>query len=168
MIESNTKQNFAPQHSPEKIRRFKVVFISLAIMVAAVIQFVWFPWFREFADTVQCQNYLWFDAEVNGAGVMFYGLFVGIPAMFASIGIGMFLLRGRKILRAGQDPLPGEKVYFRRRYVFGMTVYAKALLPVLLGVFALMMAFWGYGQAGNILAETNWSQINQACIAGLG
>ncbi len=62
----------------------------------------------------------------------------------------LFGPRSLRIIRAGQDPLPGEKVLRKTRYRYGKMAW---LTPIFMFVFVVIfigMAIWGAPQAEQI------------------
>lgn len=139
----NDRVEFAEEYSASERRRLVVLGIMAG---AALIVFgnAWFfPWLQEFSDTAACRSVLGF----NGTVALFYGLFVGLPAI-AGIGISLsFGLRGYRILRDGRVPPAGEKVFRRTRIVRGARAKWLGALHVLSVALPIALVFWGLGQA---------------------
>jgi hypothetical protein len=147
----NELPEFAEEHSlPDKVR---LILIYLATGAAAVFAAkAWlFPAIREFAGLAPCREVL----GIPGVNVLFYGLFVGMPLTFALV-VGLTMgRRGYRILRDGQVPPVGEKVFRPTRVERGRKArwmgYVHLLAPLLL----IGIAAWGLPQASRLIASVH-------------
>ena len=138
------------EYAPEYTKREKIILIikimSWAIPVFLIAEFWFFDWISEYSKNANCYNY----GNINGVHLIFYGLFVFMPLSLAII---IFLLEGRrsiKVLKAGQNPLPNEKVLKPTRYKYG---HASKIQPfIILSLILLIVAFsiWGGFQSHNL------------------
>lgn len=82
---------------------------------------------------------------------MFYGLFIGIPT---TLFLFLFLtkgVRGIKILKQGQHPLPGERVFKPTKYTYGKMAKLKTL-PIFFMLAALLFfCIYGVSTANNLI-----------------
>lgn len=140
----------APEFAEEYTRRERVRFIVLGglagALVVAVGKLWFFPWLHAFSRSAHCQSIL----GVNGALILLHGLFVGVP-LFGAIVVGCTVgRRGFKILRQGQVPPAGEKVFRPTRIVRGARAKALGLVHVGAALPLLALAAWGFFQPGQI------------------
>jgi hypothetical protein len=146
-----TDPEFAEEHSlPDKIR---LVVIYLAVGAAAVFAAkAWlFPAIRDFAGSAPCREVLGF----SGVSVLFYGLFVAMPLSFALI-IGLTMgRRGYRILRDGQVPPVGEKVFRPTRIERGPKAKRAGYIHMLAPLLLLAIAAWGLPQAAQLIASVS-------------
>lgn len=139
--------NYAPEYTARERLR-KILFILSWVTPALIAYKLWFlPWLGEYAAQAHCDNY----GPFTGVHIMFYGIFIGLPA---SMGIVFFTLEGKdilKIYRLGQYPLPTRKVFRPTKYVYGFRARVKAALSgvILLAIFG--GSIWGYYAANEII-----------------
>lgn len=84
---------------------------------------------------------------MDGRFVVWYGLFIGIPLSAALIVAGTTGYRGYKVLRDGQAPPKGEKVFKPTRIVRGVKAKMIGYLQLFSFVPLLAFAIWGGFQA---------------------
>jgi hypothetical protein len=135
-----------PDDAPERSLREKLAFLLLGLL--AGLAAVWFkravlmPWVAGLAAAPPSHRVWGLPASV----VLSHGLFVGLPLLASVLSLGL-VWRGGRILRTGQVPPPGERVFRRtpiRRGAWARWVGYAHLVPTLL---LLGLALWGWGQA---------------------
>jgi hypothetical protein len=141
-----TSSPLEPEYAPERSTKEKIWFLVLGALAA--IGAVWLkravliPWITDLTTTQRHSSYL----GVPGTTVLSYTLFVGLPLSSAIVSLAL-LWRGFRILKAGQVPPPGERVFRRtaiRRGSYSRAVGFAHFVPTLL---LLCLALWGYWQA---------------------
>jgi hypothetical protein len=140
----------------EKIR---VVVLYLAASAAMVlISKLWlFPAIREFAASAHCREVL----GISGVAVLFYGILVGMPVGVALI-VGLALgQRGYRVVRDGQLPPVGEKVFRPTRITRGKKALLAGIARMLLPLVFVALAVWGVPQARQMLSSPERS--DRAC-----
>jgi Flp pilus assembly protein protease CpaA len=93
--------------------------------------------------------------------LLLYGVFVGAPLSCALV---ILLLEGRrsyKVIRIGQNPLPGEKVLRKTKYRYG--VAARVQPAALFAIMALLVgvSIWGSFQAQKLSRNITPCNDNQ-------
>lgn len=138
--------DYAPLYS--KAERLRLVLRMLLIFGPLFVlgQYWFVPWIGHYARFANCYDY----GGINGVEVLMYGVFVGIPLSTALMLILLLGWRSIRILRSGQDPLPGEKVLRRTRYRYGKMALITPAGLVLMVLIFVGMAFWGAPQAEKI------------------
>lgn len=140
---------YAPLYSKrERIR----LALKLALVFGPLflIGHYWFvPRVGEYARYANCYRY----GEFSGVEVLLYGMFVGIPLSTALLVALLFGPRSLRVIRAGQDPLPGEKVLRKTRYRYGRMAWLTPIYTVLFVIFFIGVAIWGAAQAKQINRE---------------
>lgn len=135
-----------PEYAPERSTKEKVSFLLLGALAA--FGAVWLnkailiPWITDLATTQRQSSYL----GVPGTTVLSYTLFVGLPLSLAIVSLALSW-RGHRILKTGQVPPPGERVFRRtaiRRGRYSRAVGFAHFVPTFL---LLCLAAWGYWQA---------------------
>jgi hypothetical protein len=90
---------------------------------------------------------------ISGVAVLLYGLFVGLPLGLALI-IGLTLGRyGFRVLRDGQLPPVGEKVFRPTRIERGRKAKLVGIGQVMAPLMLVAIAVWGAPQAQQILSS---------------
>jgi hypothetical protein len=138
-----TEPEFAEQYTLKERTRFAVAGMLFGALAIAFAKVWLFPWVRGFADSAACRTVF----GIEGVRVLWYGLFVGMPAFFAAIVLGTLGWLGYRILRDGQFPPIGEKVFRPTRIRRGMRARTIGWLHVLAFLPFLLIAIWGAYQA---------------------
>ena len=134
---------FAEQYSTTERIRF-VAFGAIAGSVLILAGKLWlFPWLREFASSAQCRAVF----GSNGATVLWYGVFTGLPILSAVVVACTVGLRGIKILRDGQVPPLREKSFRRVQIRRGRSARIVGYLNAAAFVPFFAISLWGYVQA---------------------
>jgi hypothetical protein len=136
----------AEQYTPGERLRFAAMGTAAGLLAVLFGKFLFFPWLHGFADSAPCRTVLGIDA----LRVLWYGLFVGIPAVGAMVVGATLGRRGLGILREGQVPLRREKVFRPTRIQRGKRATLAGWLHVLAFAPFAMLALWGFGQAAGL------------------
>jgi hypothetical protein len=158
-----------PEFAEEYTVRERVRFVLLGVLIGALLvaacKLWFFPWLKEFSAVAPCRTVF----GVNGLTVLWYGLFVGLP-LHAAVLVGVTSgWRGYKVLRDGQCPPVGERVFRPTHIRRGSAArrigywHLGACLPL------LALALWGGLQASD-MARASRTQISSCGVgvAGLG
>jgi len=139
---------FAEEHSAAA--RIRILLIGVvaggALLLASEAWLL--PWIRGFASVPPCAKVL----GVDGLTFLWYGLFVGIPLIAAGLTAATLGLRGRRILRDGQVPPIGEKVFRTTRIRRGAAAVLAGRLHMAACMPFLVLAAWGFFQAHDMTA----------------
>lgn len=130
---------FAVEYSAVERMRFVIVGVAIGAMVVAIGKLWLFPWFNELVRSAPCHSVL----GVSGIKVLGYGLFVGLPLFSAVVVASTFGRHGYKILRDGQAPPLGEKVFRPTRIKRGTEAKLVGCLHVFASSPFLAFAIWG-------------------------
>lgn len=122
--------------------------------------FAFLPWLRGYIDTAHCYDY----GPVNGLQMVFYGLFVGLPALITLTLYAVEGSRSIKVLRGGQSPLPGEKVFRPTKYRFGIRARIRPALLILTMLLLVGLALRGVFWAEETIAKLPTDRA--ACVGG--
>jgi hypothetical protein len=130
--------------------RVRLLAFWLAAGGAAVLvgRLGFFPWLRGFAESAHCRSIL----GIEGAAVLFHGLFVGVPMLGAGLASVLISRRGCKILRQGRAPPVGEKVFRPTPVLKGARARRSGWLQLVSPVPFLALAVWGGFQARSLTA----------------
>ena len=140
---------FAPEYTkPEKLRIF-ALHLAWAIPVFIIAKFWLMPWFDEYADRAHCYDY----GFVTGTQLVLYAGFVGIPISFALIIFAFEGIRSLRVIRLGQNPLPGEKVFRTTKYKYGVRARVQPVIVLLLFAALLGLSVKGMFSVDEIAAE---------------
>jgi len=136
-----------PNHAPEYTTRERITFVLKHMLwfipLVAATELWFFDWLSEYADNANCYIY----GSITGVHLIMYGLFVGIPL---SLVILLSILEGRraiKVIKLGQNPLPGEKVFKKTKYTYGHKAKVKPVGIIFSIGFLLALTIWGVMQA---------------------
>lgn len=145
------EQPFAPQYSQRErlmiVLKHSLWFVPLFI----ITKFWFFDWLKAMLDDPSRCDHLYVD--MTKVDAFFYSLFVGLPILMAIV---IFLTEGRraiKIIRLGQSPLPGEKVFKATPYRYGAKAKLRPFILLALIIGLVVFACWGVVQANILLTE---------------
>ncbi|MFC3151050.1 hypothetical protein ACFOEK_08425 [Litoribrevibacter euphylliae] len=147
------------EYAPEYSKKERVM-ILLKHSVWAIPLFLWaqfwfLPWIKAFADQSHCYDY----GVMTGTEALFYGLFVGMPLSLVLLVLLIEGPRTIKIIRLGQNPLPGEKVLKPTKYQYGtrakLKPYGLMIILVLLVALSVRGIFW----ANDIIAMAEQADL---------
>jgi len=147
------------EYAPEYSKRERVVLllkhIAWVIPLFAITKYQFFPWFKVYAENAHCYRY----GNLTGTALVFYGLFVGLPLLFATV---LLLLEGAnsiKIIRLGQSPLPGKKVFKPTKYTYGFRAKLKPYVLFLCIAFFIGLAIKGVYSADQTISMINPQEL---------
>ncbi|WP_148271126.1 hypothetical protein [Cycloclasticus sp. P1] len=156
---SNTENDpeFAPEYT--KKERFWLIAKSLLwfVPILSFCQLWFFDWLGEYAKVAHCYEY----GPVKGTHIIIYGLFVGLPFTLAIMLFGFEGVKAIKVIKIGQFPLPGQKVFKPTKYKYGNVARVNGAIVIGALVFLLGLAAWGVGQAKEISRDIKPCLINQ-------
>ena len=141
--------NFAPEYT----KRERIVFVLKQMLwflpLYAATELYFFDWLAEYSDNANCHFY----GNITGVHLVMYGLFAGIPLFVAII---MAIFEGRrsiKIIKLGQNPLPGEKVFKKTEYKYGVKAKIQPIAIFCFISFFFVFSIWGSVQAYKITQD---------------
>ena len=147
------------EYAPEYSRRERVILIArhLAWLLPlfAVTKYWFFPWLDRYVGNAHCYDYGW----VTGVELVYYGIFVGLPLHIVLVFLFVEGRRSYKVIRVGQNPLPGEKVFKPTKYSYGVRAKIKPYLFFMVMAFLIGLSirgiFWANDIANRIEHENN-------------
>lgn len=129
--------NYAPQYTKKE----KIIIVLKAVIIILpffLFMLIWgYDWTQEFFQNT-CDLIINFERTK----IIIYLSFVVLPGVFClavSVPTG---LRAIKMLKQGQTPLPGEKVFSPTPYRYGRPVRVKALFMLIVVVMLLISPIW--------------------------
>ncbi len=139
---------FAPTYTTRERVVLLLKVLAIAMPILLLLELWFFDWLRNYAREANCHVY----GDINGVHLLAYGVFVLIPLSSAFLSALLMGPRALRVLRAGQDPLPGEKVLRQTRYRYGRAARLRSY-----GLFAFILFFvgvsiWGILQAQKLTA----------------
>ncbi len=137
---------YAPLYSKRERIRLVLKLAAIFLPLYLLGQYWLFPAIEQYSTYANCYQY----GKVNGVEVVMYGVFVGLPLSCALLVALLFGRRGLRIIRAGQDPLPGEKVLRKTRYRYGKMAWLTPMFTVLFTLYFIGLGVWGASQAEQI------------------
>lgn len=149
-------EEFAPVYTKRERIRLLVIHTTIGLSLVAVAELVFFPWLGEFTKTANCQSYL----GINGGLLLVYGAFVGIPLLFAMTMAAIFGTRGIKILRQGQTPPRGEKVFCPTPIQKAAKARASGVIQLVIVALSFVVVIYSAYQA---LAFTSDVRFGKGC-----
>lgn len=141
----------AEQYTSGERLRFAAMGTAAGLLAILFGKFLFFPWLHGFADSAPCRTVFGIDA----LRVLWYGVFVGMPAMGAMVVGATLGRRGRRILRERQVPLRGEKVFRPTRIQRGKCAALTGWLHVVAFAPFALLALWGSGQAASLSTRSH-------------
>ena len=136
-------REYAPLYSRKERVRIALLLLAIMAPLLLIAHFWLIPAISAYTELTNCDSF----GDVDGVHLLLYGVFVYLPLSFAII---LLLLLGRRcmrVIRAGQDPLPGEKVLRPTKYRYGKAaMIVPALVPFLV-VVTVGFSIWGSFQA---------------------
>jgi len=155
----NEGAEFAEMYGKRERIRFVVAGVGVGVVLAAASKAWFFLWLREFSESAPCREVF----GLNGALALYFGLFAGLP-LLAALCIGLTLgRRGYRILKDGQVPPIGEKVFRPTRIERGAKAKLVGWIQLLCAAPALALAIWGLGQAANLTQAAQGKDMR--CVA---
>ena len=146
---------YAPEYTKRERLAFAVKSLALAVPIFAFLKFSFFPWFEIYSKSAHCYDYEYF----TGTHLVFYFIFVLIPIGSAMI---IFAITGRRliaVIRLGQYPLPGEKVFQPTKYKYGWMAKVQPFLALLILVFMVGLGIRGIFWANEVVDKVHDQNI---------
>lgn len=131
--------DFAPMYSRRERIRLALILAGIFAPLILLSHFWLLPAINYYASHANCFYY----GDTNGVEVVFYGVFVAIPLSSALVMLLILGPRSLRILKAGQDPLPGEKVLRKTRYRYGRAALRFPLVALAATLAFVGIAVWG-------------------------
>ena len=154
-------EEFAPEYSKKEKIRYLAKYLFVGLAVIALSEYWLFPAINNFAANSPCLEYF----GMNGFVLLWYALFVGIPLASALFLWSLVGRRALRILRGGQVPAKGEKVFRATKIIRGSkakyTAYALLVYPLIF----VAIAVWGYTQA--VTFTNNHKPNTEHCSANV-
>lgn len=138
---------YAPQYTLKERLRHIAVLLPIGVTFYLLYEWWFLPKLRAFSEHAGCENVF----GMPGPSVLFFGVFVFIPLLFALVTAGVFLPTAVRAIKTRRYPPPGKKVYRPTRIKTGSQAIASSVTPLVLVLFLIGVAVWGYGQASQIL-----------------
>lgn len=135
-----TGVGYAPEYTTKERRIILLKTLGWIVPLAATLNFWFFPWLNQYSVNAHCHHY----GNFTGLHIIFYGIFIGLPLLITSVMIVKDGKRSIKIIKLGQSPLPGEKVLYPTKYIYGTQAKIKAYLYLALILFGLGSSVAGY------------------------
>lgn len=142
---------YAPEYTRKERLFLLLKYFFIFTPLFAVTQFWFMPWFKGYVERSHCMDY----GSFTGSHVVFYFIFVFIPFSSALL---IFLtegLRSLRVIRLGQNPLPGEKVFKKTKYTYGVRAKIKPYIVLFLVVFFVIFSIKGVFWANEIIYRTD-------------
>ena len=141
--------DYAPIASRRERIRIALILAAVFVPLALLGHFWLFPAITYYAGYANCFAF----AGINGVAIMLYGAFVAMPLSFALIALVFMGPRSLRILRAGQDPLPGETVLRKTKYRYGRRALLFPVLTFIIVLLPLAFSIWGSFQVDRLTAN---------------
>lgn len=156
--------NYAPLYSKQERIRLALLLVAIFLPLLLLSHFWIIPWITAYVPYANCYRY----GDYNGVEVLLYAAFVAFPLAFALLLALLLGPRSLRILRAGQDPLPGEKVLRKTRYRHGSRALLLPAILLLLLLALLAMALWGSFQVDKLAHHVVPCSEQQKSELGIG
>ena len=146
---------YAPQYSIKE--RTVILLKVMAFMVPLFLasKYWFFPWYKLNVDVAHCYKF----GSINGLHIIFYGLFMGFPLLTALILFIIEGIRSIKIIKIGQTPLPGQKVFKPTKYVYGMKAKLRSAAFLIFLLIVTLFGLYGYIPANKLLNGVDYTSL---------
>lgn len=151
---------FAEQYTRAERQRLILLILPAALALLVALKLWSFPALAAFAASPGCREI----GGVNGIALLMYGVFVGLPLLVALVLGATAGMAGYKSLRSGQFPAAGTKVLRPTRIRRGRLASLIGAAHLLLALLPLVLAAWGWFQAGQMVAG---AQLKPATCASI-
>lgn len=135
--------HFAPQYTMRERLRLVLILVAICLPIYLLGEFWFFDWLRDYAANANCHFY----GSLTGVHLLFYSLFVGSPLSLVMLILAFEGRRSLRVLRLGQNPLPGEKTLRKTRYKSGWAARVQPGLLLAATIVLIGMSLWGVHQA---------------------
>ena len=140
---------YAPQYSRQERWRALALSLLFIVPVISLLQFVFFPWLRDFSAHADCRSLF----GISGHSFVFSLTLAGLPLLLSLASIMYCLPQALKIFAGGQFPPAGAKTYRPTRIRTGRMAYAIAWLHIAFPLCLLLLALWGGVQAHALMQQ---------------
>ncbi len=117
-------------YAPEYTKRERLLAVAKttawAIPLFGLTQFWFLPKFSEYAENAHCYVY----GDITGLHLVMYFVFVAVPLLPATFLAILEGPRAIRVIKGGQYPLPGEKVYLKTKYVYGTRARLRSYILI--------------------------------------
>lgn len=131
--------------------RERLRWVGIGLSLFGAVHLFWKHWglarWDAFASNPHCYQLL----GMEGVHLLFYGMFVGVPLTLALLGVLFGSRRGLRVLRDGQSPYKGEKVFQRTRIKRGGRARLIGWVQLLAPLGFLGIALWGMPTAHGLI-----------------
>lgn len=149
-------EDYAPEYSNKERVHLAIKHLAWAVPFIVVINYYLRLAFDTYVVNASCYSYTFFEnIHFTGIHVVWYGIFFGLPMMFALI---LFILEGPRsisVIKLGQSPLPGEKVLRPTKYRYGARAKIRPLLFLVGLAFVIALSIYGLYKVNKMLSNTS-------------
>ena len=136
---TQTPPEFAPEYSSLQKRRRVLLLLLLGGVMAASIQFIVNPALQAWVTRAPCSEVFGFP----GINVLWWFVFVGIAALSGFLVMLFAWPIAFRVMRSGQYPPPGMRVYGPTRIQHGRRAATRAVVMFLAPLLFFTIAVWG-------------------------
>lgn len=137
---------YAPEYTRKERLRIVAVHSGWVIPSFFVVVCWFIPWLTDYADQAHCYDY----GSFKGSELLLYSAFVGLPVLTGLLVLAMEGKRSLQILRIGQSPLPGEKVFRPTKYTYGLRAKVRPFMVICMVVSLLILSLMGVSSVREI------------------
>lgn len=137
---------YAPEYTRKERLRIVAVHSAWGIPGFFVVVYWFIPWLTDYADQAHCYDY----SSFTGSELLLYSVFVGLPVVTGLLVLAMEGKRSLQILRIGQSPLPGEKVFRPTKYTYGLRAKVRPFMVICMVVSLLILSLTGVSSVREI------------------
>ena len=137
---------YAPEYTRKERLRIVAVHSAWVIPFFLVIEYWFFPWLTDYSDRAHCYDY----GSFTGSELLLYSVFVGLPAVTGLLVLAIEGKRSLQVLRIGQSPLPGEKVFRPTKYTYGLRTKVRPFMMICMVVSLLILSMMGVSSVREI------------------
>ena len=153
-------ENYAPEYTKKEKITLILKQAAWALPLYVGIKIWIFPWFEVYVSKAHCYNY---GGGITGIHLVFYGVCVGIPFVFALTFFAFEGFRSIKVIQLGQNPLPNEKVFRSVKYSYGLKAKIKPYIFLALILFLVGLSVRGIFWAKDIIDLPRHNE-NLVCV----
>jgi hypothetical protein len=137
---------YAPEYTRKERLRIVAVHSAWVIPGFFVVEYWFIPWLTDYADQAHCYDY----GRFTGSELLLYSVFVGLPVVTGLLVLVIEGKRSLQILRIGQSPLPGEKVFRPTKYTYGLRAKVRPFMVICMVVSLLILSLMGVSSVREI------------------
>ena len=137
---------FAPEYTRKERLRIVAVHSAWVIPFFLVVEYWFFPWLTDYSDRAHCYDY----GSFTGSELLLHTVFVGLPIVTGLLVLAIEGKRSLQILRIGQSPLPGEKVFRSTKYTYGLRAKVRPFIVICMVVSLLILSLMGVSSVREI------------------